>query len=272
MRIRWSEDGTLAYAFTPDTNTKAALSATAISILDGDKSLATTANIEPSPSYPRDQNKWIMLMFPGVVSLSKFAIRTSCAKSWYTFPGAIQYSANTSDGIDGTWTSITLSNNTVTGNGTYYEFSFAPVNCTAVRIFSPVYINTDGNWPQSLFVFGDYTAPRFEFYESDGATKLSGDYPLAIDNMGNKVDWNVTKTFRIKNLDVAAHTYTVDLRVVRYGGDGQITSTKIQGLPVTTASVAAGAMSAAINLSIVFPEAGNPGDGKHYYGIKVTEN
>jgi hypothetical protein len=263
-RINWSKDGTQAYSYSIGSNTKSALSSAQSQILDGDIYKDAAVGIGDGMGCE------LMLNFPDTLSINKIGIKHNYNNSTVR----LFVSSNSLDGIDGTWTEVI--NGTYTNSTVYQEFSCDSTSCTWARIRI-----SSGGYPGTYcaFVFGDYQAAAFEYWDSTAVAKLSVDYPFTFVDAPNNFDYSHRTQFTIKNTDSSAHTYTINITPVRYQGDSFITNYftlskdggTTKNTTITTASVAADTCSEVIDIWAIFTKAQNLADGFHYFSIQAME-
>jgi len=259
MRINWSKDNGVAYIYNSNSATRTYINTDNATKIDSDLSNATPLDIF--------NGEYIMINLPVAISLS--AIK---AKMTPSVSGQIaQCSLDSTDGIDGTWIDL-LDNQSYTGLE-YKTYTTTPTNCKWIRL-GPV---------DSLFafhIFGEYQNPRFEVWSADGLSELTGDYPLGVQDIPNSYDYTDRARFKIKNLDIYAHSYSVTITPVRYGGDSVIadycTVSKDNGATktstLTVSNVQPNSLSTeTIDVWIDITSANNTADGYHYYSISIEE-
>lgn len=259
-RLRWNTDGSLVYQYFSGTNTKTALTGANANLLNGDIYGTDYVNISSS--------KCVMINFPSSVSLSKVGIRHETGGTV-----TVKVSSNSTDGLDGTWTTVV--NAQAFSSYTYGAYSFSPTACTWVRVsFSA------GNNCTSVHLFGAYVTPRLRFYDLNGSIELTQELPLAFESgISNASDSNVFAEFKIKNTSGGTRSYSLSVVPARYGGDSLVTdavklstdsgSTKLT--TVTVDNVANDAMTSVIRLYMNLAAASNPADGYHQFAVDVTE-
>ncbi len=261
-RIKWSEDGSLFYFYNSGSNSKVGMSADSALRLDSIPSNGTGVG---------SSTDTVMINFPATVTVDKVIIKNSHNKSI-----TIKVSADSTDGLDGTWTTVV--------NGVAYAapnpqaFAFTPGDAKWMRIGSL------GDSIYAIHIFGEYKtetgSPRAEFWAADGSAELNAtDYPLSYPAHGNASDAHEVLSFKLKNTHSASHDYTLSVIPFKYGGDALVTNNiklSLDGGTTKTNSVnisalAAGALSAVIGVYLDLLKADNPADDTHQWGIKVVE-
>jgi hypothetical protein len=256
-RIRWSFDGTLGY--TVSGGVKTAFTATEKSIADGDKSVIS-------------KNSWgtgtLVFNFPDTISIDRIGFKQN-----NTGTVTIKVSTDSTDGIDGNWTTK-ITTSAITAD-IYTEFSWTASNATWLKIDG-----LNANYVYCCHLFGEYQNPRFEFWDAAGSAELTtAQIPLAFTTAGNAADISEALTFKIKNTTAASHDYSLTVSAARYGGDAPVTDHVLlstnggtnKAATVTVTGLAAGALSGTISLYLDMTVAHNPADGAHYGFVHVTE-
>jgi hypothetical protein len=260
-RIRWSKDGSQFFGSTTDTAPTKILDSTSPAFLDGNNDF----NV-----YTWKYHALLQLATP--VKVVRVGLRFASAPASNLI---VRGSADSTDGYNGTWTDLFTYSNSLAIDK-LYEFAVSGVVCKWIKLWQL----PNQCALKTLHVFGEYQSPRFEFWDAAGTSELDNDYPLAFENALKSADYSHIETFRIKNLDAAAHNYTVTVEPVRYQGEAFITdyarlsidggTTKVTSISI--AGLAAGALSGVISVCMDFAKTNNPADGPHYFAINVTEN
>lgn len=153
----------------------------------------------------------------------------------------------------------------------------------------------DFNYVHRCYIYGDYDTRNFEFWNIDvngnPTTRIEGESPITFPLATNSLAYNQYKSFKIKNLTNAAHTYNVYFMrrayiddpaissycsIAKYTGGAWvkfISSDNDSGTDVacTTASVSANSFSEELRMYIDWTTAQNPANGYHHFGLKATE-
>lgn len=270
-RIYYSKDGTIAWALHPGDVTRGQMSSGNLTKIDSDPNNSQWVSLYDHVWAGRG----IAWNFPVPVSVSKFGFAMGSGGSLGSF--LVQYSLNSTTGLDGTWT--TLSGPTTHPASTYLEYSFSPVSTQWLRFHCNSPIGTNGL--RAVLIFGEYTSERFQFWDVTETIKLSTDsnYPLSLPDAPNNTLYGNYKSFKIKNNDAATHSYTVYIDALKVGGDSIVSnyfrlSSNGGGTKTTTLTIsnlAPGAFSTELRLYVDVPSANNPADGYHYYAVRVEE-
>jgi hypothetical protein len=221
----------------------------------------------PSDNSPRT----IALNFPANLTADKIGLSSNDAQSI-----TVEVSTDTTNGIDGNWTEVLSAG--VTGTAyEYSEFAISPLSAPWLRI--NILTSTWNDNIRSLFIFGEYDAPRFEFWDEDGLIELTNNYPLLMANAPNFEDYHGAKGFRLKNTDSVAHTYSMVVAAVKYGGDAIISSNWTlsddgginKNGSLVLGALDAGEVSGVIGVYGDVLIADNPADGYHWFVVQVQE-
>lgn len=214
----------------------------------------------------------VAVNFPVAASIKKIGVKVRS-------PGTIGYdvtvSSDSTNGVDGTWTNV-LALSSPPPDRAYTEYGLLELSCTWLKLKRR---DTSQGEIFSCFLFGEYNAPRFEFYNEAGSEELSGNYPLTFPNASNLNDYSQVQKFRIKNTTAAPHTYSLQVNPLRSGGDTVITTNFKLSLDngankfnsVTTAQVQPGELSDVVSLFADVLRASNPADGDHYWYVDAME-
>ncbi len=225
--------------------------------------------------------RWMVLFLDQTYQIEKILFKAErygglgSASAW-----TMQYSIDSNDGLDGTWTNIPNYTNGIiadstTGLNNLLTFP-APFNARFIRVkASSLRFEV-----QRLHLFGKSVDATFQLRTSDDTAELTAEY-LEFDVPAySNANYTATKSFRIKNNDSVAHSYNVEIGTLRAAGDSLISTagyTTIsadggaqQESQVTTGSIAAGA-SSLITIHTNIPEPVLTGDGWHYMTLKVGQ-
>lgn len=266
MRIHWATDGTNLWSYVAATMVRrAAASLDQRQRIDGDLlgTISTYLNGDNRDSF--------VFNFPHPLTLAKIGLK---APDSLTGGNAfsIQISSDSTDGMDGTWT--TLASNQTYSAGTYTTYSVTPTACSWLRIHHP----SSYFQPYALHLFGDYaTSPPFEIWDAAGSAKVTADY-LDFGTCLNTVNNNKTVGFQIKNTSGATKSFTATVTAIHYGGDvlsgGAVTLSTDGGntknSAVTISNLADNTLSGVITFCLDLPASSNPADGIHYIAADVT--
>jgi hypothetical protein len=179
----------------------------------------------------------------------------------FTFSAAY-YSTNTTNGVDGTWTSSAVTGTTNDGTTNAYRSHYAtlttPVSCKGYRITST---GGTARTHYSLHLYGLTTAAagvhRLAFWHPYLDIPLPPWY-MDIDDIG--VNTTKTRSFRLKNISTSltANTITVASEDLTTGSgvSGQMTFTKaslggVYSSSVSITSIASGALSEVLTVKRV---------------------
>lgn len=262
-RLHWSVDGA-AYKWSKElTAVAGTFTSNERAILDGSSTSIDAVAVDDG----------FIVRLGGSTNVDRIGVRISCGGG--PVSAIVQYSTDSTNGIDGTWGTLTSVSVPTEAPIQYAEYTFAPVTCAWLRC-SPVQ-----GWSSTLFsffIFGEVVSPAYAFYDAAGNAQLNtAAYPLAFSAAGNAADAHQQIAFNIKNTSLTTpHVY--ELTVNGYvSTDTAITdyfklsldagSTKLR--TVTTPSVAAESMCA-VTLYMDLPAANNPADGYHYFAIDVV--
>jgi hypothetical protein len=263
-RLRWSTDGTKAWGYDK-----------ANPLTRNEKTLANKKDLDSDFTWAGSvdsigwNSSW-MFEFPDLVQLSKMIVNVTP----YGGTNTIRISADSTDGVDGSWTTVNTDSLVVTTN---QVLTLSPVtNCKWLKF--TVYQDYHGITMRTLQFFGEYTAPWFEFWNSAESSEFTAEYPLALPEARTDADYSERVQFKIKNVDSITHSFTVTAIAVRSGGDAFITdhfklstdggSTKTSSITLT--GLTAGSFSGTIDLWGDVTKAHNVGDGTHYIGVEVV--
>lgn len=272
-RIRWATDGSKYYrmnsAGVKTQNTTAPAS------LDSDMQ-----HVNPTTSYNNGETEDHVIWLSQSVLITKIVIRWNSYTQVASGTGVrgLLISSDSTNGFDNNWT-VVNSLNASTNFGLVTYTLGTPTAASWVRI---ALANTyDAGKLYDIQIYGDYVAPRFEFWNVGATAKLTGDIPLSFAAAPNNAAYLQRVQFQIKNTHSSAHTYTVTAAGVKYGGDPFVTTTNFKTslnggttkstTGSTTGSVAAGAFSGAIDIWGDFNTATNPADGVHTLVAEVIE-
>lgn len=269
-RINWGKDGTALYELD-NANIKTAYIQDDKNILDGDLYKSDTIGKKNATgSYN------LLLNFPDTITINKIGIKISNPSSWDGEQWSLWASSDSTDGIDGTWTEVYEF-----ARPTVYAYTEHVVEIIDIRWLKGPTVNNSQTW-YNFSVFGEYTDPDFELYDSNGTERLSSDYLFTeTTNISNVSDYSGRKQFKVKNDTDTPHTYTITLEPLKYGGDIIISNyfslsvddgtTKAQS--VTTSEVAPGELCEEIvDIWTDLLAIDNTGDGWHYFSINIIAN
>lgn len=235
-----------------------------------------------------DQRQYLIWHFPNYVSLEKAVLGFYNKGGWSYDTCAWQVSYNTTNGIDGSWTTVNSNSPTfhVTKQHVTQVFSAQPAT-RWLRLYCWGDFSSQG-WHETycgyLHLYGTYDNESFELYDNETTPALITDWTdfLSADGIAyDDVDLNLNRQFKIKNTDTVSHTYTIDCsgglypfsdslvdtyyRISKDGGATPVTN-------LTTASVAPDAFSEVIDVDFTLTAANNPTDGIHYFRVTIEEN
>jgi hypothetical protein len=253
----WFDSNIKVYDLNTNTNTKTLLSAANYKIWDGDVAVTDTY---------QNTNSGVLFNFPSLFHISQLGLKVNGAVTGIIFSG----SADSTDGIDGTWTQIMSTN-----------LPSAVYTLTAVTEMDLTWLKATNSYSPKFCVhlFGQYVTPRFEFWASNGSAKLNTlNFPLSTPNAPNNAIFTADQAFKIKNLSGGARSYAVSIRPIRYNGDTLISNNYFLslngGTPATTVnitSLADGTLSQVIDVLATVSVANNLADGRHYFSVDVVE-
>jgi hypothetical protein len=271
-RLHWAVDGTRGWRLTSwNPGTKVEWSANEKRSVDDDMYNWNTGG------HPGCHNG-IILQFPAPVTLER--IKGQLTAAWDPIRiYNIEVSADSNDGFDGVW--LPVGTGTQGNSPMYFDLSLVPISgvrwlrAAIVADWQDNYNGCAGFW-----VFGSYDEPRWEFYDASGVSVLNyPDHPLTFPDAANDVDYHQYLEFKIKNLDVATHSYSLTVYVLKYNGDSIISnyiklskdggSTK--STTITLTGLSAGVFSDVIRVYADMTAAQNPADGYHSFMIDVVE-
>ena len=204
-RIHYAFDGTLAYDYNRTTGTKSAISTSSKYTLDGD---ATNGD------YIMFENGGIIFNFPDTLSLDKIGWKDD-SESPTNGTLIIEGSTNSTDGLDGTWATLKTVD-PIPSDVVYVEWAITPTNVTWLRFRRT---STDTTFDLKVFnlhIFGEYQAPRFEFWDTTETTKFTANYPLDMADAPNYADYNGSISFKLKNVDASTHSYNFNLNSIKW--------------------------------------------------------
>jgi len=265
-RIRYSVDDCTTYSWSVSTGTKAIMSSANIQILDGDQYATNMVDFA---------NKGMMIHFPGNLSINNIKLKFNQSSTSLK----IETSADSTDGFDGTWTTLINNGSYLTPNYTMYGMN--DTVCTWVRVS-----NTNGGTIYCAHIFGTYTVPKIEVWRADKTQEFTADYPLSFPNIPDSSNFSSYVDFKILNKDSVPHSYQLTVGAVKYNGDVIITNYFKLSLDngVTKATTVIAKSEA--NVSVAVPSNGysqtvriyadilktqNPADGYHYFTIAIEE-
>lgn len=268
-RIHYSFDGTQVWYLNDTTHTKVLAGADfgsygrAVYCIDGD--------LSQSQAVPNTSNAWLF-NFPNVLTISKISIKANSS-----FTATVYKSTDTTDGTDGTWTEIASEALTAYN---YQDITFTPTDTQWIKILTVGVTSACF----AIHIFGDYQSPLFELWDNGESAKFSADYPLALANAPNNVDYHGHLQFKLKNTDTGTHSYSLTIKAMRwntnspYYADSVISSyytlsvdggsTKVTTVTIT--GLGADSFSGTIDLYGDVVKANNPIDGKHYFAVDIT--
>jgi hypothetical protein len=259
-RIRWSKDGSQLYTSAVNVAPGKTRDLASPLFLDG---IADTANIV--------SGGYVLINLPTPVKLARLGIRWGAT----TVNGVtIDVSSNSADGFSGDWI-------TIYGPGPISAVTASPVEIYAGNGETVKWLRISGtiHGIRNIHIFGEYQAPSFELWDETGLAELDTDYPLNFGTALKSQNYSHIETFRVKNLDTIAHTYTLTVQAIKYGGESFITdnfklSTDAGATRATSVfvTVASGALSGVISVCADVPSASNPADGPHYFCVFCTHD
>lgn len=212
-RIHWAFDGTVASSI--ETSAKYALTTNQKYFLDGDQYSLDMFGVT--------NREYFIFNFPDTLLLDKFAFRRSPDGTSYWAYIQAWVSTNSTDGFDGTWTEVLAQTAYATTDITYRTFSFTPINATWLKIKPPQAYSDLIYHSRSIHIFGEYQAPRFEFWDTTETTKFTANYPLDMADAPNYADYNGSISFKLKNVDSSTHSYMFDLNPIKWNDTLDIT-------------------------------------------------
>lgn len=271
-RIIWSKDGTVAWKWNATEGSVTAISAANMTIMDGVSTSSNTVNLYSGAVTTKTG---MILNFPGVIRVSKIGMKINLIGGSSTL--IIKTSADSTTGVDGTWT--TAYSGSWPTVGEYGELIMTTVSDALWIRFNWEPNFTNEPLCYAFHVFGEYQAPRFEFWNVGETAELPNDYPFDLPVAGNRTDYSDRFQFKLKNLDSSVHTYSVSIEALDYNGDAIVTdhiTLSVNGgtnkaSSVNVSSVSAGGFSSAIDVWGDMTTAHNPANGYHFFRIKVTE-
>lgn len=272
MRILWSKDGAKSYRWNRASTYALTMSANESNILDSIPNGLDTIDIDPNNNL----TVGIIVNFPNLVQVKALGIKAGHAQSGNV---TVYASNNSSDGFDGTWTTI-ASTQAYPAANTYATINMDTTNFNATWLKyvdgSGTNYQLSGRLYYAFHVFGTYINPLFEFWNTAHTVKLDTltdvfASALTLPNAYSASAYNKTASFCIKNTDLtASHTYTLSVVAVKYNGDTLITNNFT--LSTNSVTVAAGQYSSDITLTVNIASIDNPADGYHYYGIQAVQS
>jgi hypothetical protein len=238
----------------------------------------TASNRKLLDGDPYDSNKLNTGTYGGIiVQLPQIAnITQIITKRDESSTGAIQVSNDSTDGIDGTWTTVVTSG-TITANVWHtLTFSSSP-DCRWIQDKHNSGLGSQNTF--GLWIYGVYKAPLYEFWDVGESARFTSEYPLSLAEALNSSDYSEKLQFKLKNTDSSTHDYSLSIIKAKYSTDSFVTnkirlsvdggSTKLT--TVTVSSLGAGLFSGAIDIWCDVLIADNPADGYHYYSVEVTQ-
>lgn len=271
-RIHWSFDGTQAYAVNTvsGVGTRHTLTAVQRNQLNDLPQAGYGYNIGALSDPYGAQANALIFNFPSPVEIDKFGIFEVSPEIF-----TVEVSNNSTNGLDGAWTVVGSA--VANAASAYSEHAVSIQSASWLRLTTTV-----GTWWGScscLLLFGEYTTPRYEFWEDDNSAELVDNYPLLMPIAPNHEDYHGVLGFKLKNTHSEAHNYSLIIKAVNYAGDATITNYftlskdggQNKAASIAISNVAAGSFSEVIEVYGDVPQANNPADGYHYFVIEVIE-
>jgi len=265
-RLRWSVDDCTAYMWTTSSGVKSLMTAGNEEILDGDQYSGNTVDFT---------GKGLMIHLPGTVAINTMKLKFNQSSTSIK----IEVSTDSTDGLDGTWSTVINNGTYLTPN--YTTFSMNDALATWIRLS-----NTNGGSIYCAHVFGTYTSPKIEVWRADKAAEYTSEYPLAFPNIPDSANFSNYVDFKIYNKDGSAHSYTVTVGAVKYNGDAVITNYFKLSLDNGVTKATSVTARSEANVAIPVPSNGysqtirlyadilkqnNPADGYHFFTLVITE-
>lgn len=274
IRINWSKDGTKVYQANTGTANKLPLAQTTMDKLDSEPwtgSLANKAELELIAG-----GEYLCFNFPSLVTIDHLAIMSPVS-----YLAQLEYSLDTDTtevpGLLGTWVAFNAGETHPALE--YYEHApISPISTQWIRI-AAAHWYTDN---YAIHLFGSYDAPRFELWDNEAIPAPITD-PSFLDFLSapSDIEYNATRAFTIRNNDTSPHTYTVTVDQQEYSDIPFVTETFLvsddgtganKAVSIITAEVPGPGTSAVITVHAQILPSDNPGDGKYYPKVTVTEN
>ncbi len=162
-------------------------------------------------------------------------------------------------------------------NQRYQEYSCVLQDCRWLA-FRCLY---QGFTLYAIHGFGDYIAPRFEFWNVNETEQLNvGEIPLIMPPAVNNVAYHQYLPFKIKNTDTVTHSYSLTIKPLRFGGDpvindnfklGKHSEGYMKSGTIVLGDLAPGAFSEELRASADIMAIDNPADWLHYFVIDGSE-
>jgi hypothetical protein len=237
-RIPYDRDGTQAHIFTPSNGTSALQSQAVLNDLNDEDAGSSIGYLSSS--------KYLVLIFPQLMDISHYAISWRAEQNGgLQQSGGVQYSTNTTNFIDGTWTSIT--NPPTTAEPVELRTKITTANLTGVRAMR--FLGTGAVWfsrPTVIHLYGKPSVinDRLEFWHPTLDQPLS-QTPAYFDYGDvSRGTGAIQKDFRIKNLSttLTASGITIGVEAFTDGSPTYVSQTQFSynsGSFGATASLAA---------------------------------
>lgn len=281
-RIYYSKDGTIMRLRNNANAQLSIVGQTDKDDLDSDPLFNGTNNYLGEGIYQTNYaDFWFIFNFSSPVTIDKIAVCSPMTIQDMTF----QVCSDSTDGYnDGSWVQVGYKGTQAASNIAIEHAMDTPTEATWFR----AYLNSTsvyGSWGgyRKFFLFGDYTNDNFQFWNIGETAELAGDYPLTLPDAPNNVPYAEFVPFKIKNSDLATHSYTVSVESLNIKGDSIVSNYfRLSDDPVgdlswnktttvTITDLPAGGFSDEIRLYADLTTGQNPADGYHYYNVKVTE-
>jgi hypothetical protein len=264
-RIYYSKDGTRVYGgITPIANW-----------------IMRQWDSEPysrSGTYAPNQiggNNYIVFQFPAATTIDRIYWRyakTLNADMW------LQVSSNTTDGSDGTWTSVYYNNGAGIGSNVHIDVT-TPTSSKWFRLRYYNWIYVMENKLYAFHLYGSYDTPRFTNWETDEVTEITDNTWLDFSEAPNHLVFSETKSFKVRNDTAETQDYTITATMQDYAGSTTIDncffiSEDDGDTPVKTftmAGILPGAFTPTIYAHMDISLANNPGVAAHYPRIQIEE-
>lgn len=274
LRINWSKDGTRAYNANTGTANKLPLAQATMDKLDAEPWTGSLS--DKSETELISGGEYICFNFPSPVTLDHLAIMSPVS-----YATQLEYSLDTDTtevpGLLGTWVAFNAGETHPALD--YYEHApVSPVSTSWIRI-AATHWYTDN---YAIHLFGAYDNPRFELWDTEAIPAPITD-PAFLDFLTapSDTEYIATRAFTIRNNDTDPHTYTVAVDQQEYSDIPFVTESFLvsddgtgtnQAVSLVTAEVPASGSSVIITIHAHILPGDNPGDGKYYPKVTVTEN
>jgi hypothetical protein len=271
-RIHWAWDGTIFTTWTYDTTwlLGSAIGQSDREKLDGDQLQSNT--------YGSGEGYCWQFADPIQLHSIKTCLPAGTNRIFNAWISNVDTPSNYNPTGNPDWTQIMFSAAYGAANFAYVESAFSPIQDAKWLLFGS---NVNFNLTRSLHLFGEYNAPKFEYWNVGETAELNTlQIPLVFPNAPNSVDYHQYKSYKLKNLDSSAHDYSLTVKSIKSPASGFITDNfklgkesdgYVKSGTIALSNVPASDFSEEIRLYGDILKNVNPADGNHYGCIDTEE-